>query len=104
MPDYGTVPLETSDFALMVQCKTDARAPVAADGNAVSYAIYAPSGSSPLLSGTFSVTALDTGLYHATGIAVTAANGFVAGNAYVVKILYAVSSASKVELQSFQVS
>lgn len=102
----GPVPLGTTTYALVQQCVTDARAPVAADTNAVTYRIYAPSGTSALLTGSFSTTVVDsqTGFYQATGIQVTGANGFAAGNTYVVRVAYAVSAANKVDVHSFTVT
>lgn len=102
---YGPIPLSTT-IALFCQTKTTAGVPIAADSNSVTYRIYSPSGGSPLLSGTFSTTVVDsqTGLYTATGVALTSANGFIAGNVYIIRIAYAVSTGTnQVQIQTLTV-
>lgn len=102
---YGPVALGTT-IALMVNTVNGSDTPTAADTNAVTYRIYAPSGSAALLTGSFSTTVVDsqTGLYQATGVALTAGNGFAAGNVYVVRIAYAISATNYVKVQFIQVT
>lgn len=87
----------------MLTTTNSSRTPVAADTNAVTYRIYAPGGTSALLTGSFSVTPVDsqTGLYQATGLQITVGNNFAAGNVYHARIAYAISSVNYCDEISF---
>jgi len=89
----------------MLTTTNSSRTPVAADSNAITYRIYSPSGTSALLTGSFSVTPVDsqTGLYQATGLQITVGNNFAAGNIYHVRCAYAISSAQYCDELSFMV-
>lgn len=101
---YGPVNLGTTDFALFCQVETD-KNPVAADSGALAYRIYGAGSSTPLLTGTFTTTVVNsqTGFYTAAGISLTTGNGFAAGNTYVIRITYAVSTVSQVQIQTVTV-
>lgn len=84
------VPLETTDFVLFQQVTTGAGVPIAADSNAVTYAIYPAQGATPgtaLLNGSFGTTIVDskTGWYKTASLSITAANGFESGGVYRVR-------------------
>lgn len=104
---YGQVPIGTSTWAVMITTANSSRTPTAADTNAVTYRIYAPSSTTVLLTGSFSTTPVDSGnapgLYQATNIAITVGNGFAASNLYHMRISYAISSTTYVDEYTFQV-
>lgn len=93
---YGPVNLGTTDFALFCQV-TEVRTPHIADSNALSYRIYGPNSDTPLLTGTYSITIVDsqTGFYTAQGVALTVGNGFAAGNVYIIRTTYAINAGTQ---------
>lgn len=101
---YGPVTLG-STIPLFEQVTNGSGVPSNADANSVSYAIYGPSASSPLLSGTFGATVVDsqTGFYAAQSVAFTAGNGFLADNTYIIRTTFAVSSVNQVRIHTITV-
>jgi len=103
----GFVPLETSDFAVMLTTVNGSDTPTAPD-SAASWRIYAPASTSVILSGSFSGTQVDAvnapQMYEASSIAVTSANGFVAGGVYHFRAQYAISSTNFVKEGTFVVT
>ena len=101
---YGPISLE-GNITIWLQCRTDARAPVAPD-SAPTYRIYGPDASTIMTSGSGSFSGpvdSQTGLYKAV-IACTVANGYASGSNYSIRNSYLVSSATKVSQGTFSVT
>lgn len=102
----GMVTLGSVDFSLFVQITTTNGVPISPDGN-INYLIYSEAGGAALLSGTFPLTPVQSkvGFYVITGLQITEANGFAAGQTYTARIDYEVSSGTdQVQLQRFTVN
>lgn len=101
---FGQVAIGTTTFAFPVQVTNASRTPSSPDAQPT-YRIYGPTGGAALLTGNAANTDTDsqTGLRWVTGVQVTVANGFAAGNMYFIRAAYAVSSVNEVDIGSFVV-
>lgn len=99
---FGFVPLGTTTFGFPIQCTNGSRTPSAPTGTPT-WRIYGPNGSSALLTGTSDASDTDsqTGLRWVTPVAITQANGFVAGSTYTIRADYTVSAVEEVDLGTF---
>lgn len=100
-----TVQLGATDFAFMMQARNGSGTPGTADSTPA-YKIYAPSGTTSLLSGSMAATEVDTqtGLYQKTSLSMTAGKGFAAGTTYLIRVTYAISGTNYVDVQSVKVT
>lgn len=100
------VPLGTTTYTLWCQTTDANGTPQTATTNAVTYKIYGPSSTSPLLSGSYGTTVIDsnTGLYRTATLSITSGNGFAAGTSYLVRNAYAYSGTNFVKTQYFTVT
>lgn len=107
MDEYIYLGMVNLDGTLTVpiQCRTDARAPVAPDA-APSGRVYGPDPTATMTNGTFTASGpvdSQTGFYKGS-VSCTSANGYASGNNYTIRVTYAVSSATKVQLFTFTVT
>ncbi len=101
---FGFVPIGTTTFGFPIQGTNSSRTPTAPDA-APTYRIYQAGGTTPILTGTGPASDTDgqTGWRMVTNVAVTLANGFAAGQTYVVRAAYAISTVAEVDIGCFVV-